>query len=69
MSRLLNMADPYDVSFLKETQESYARDVRAILADPDSHAALAVLKAKGWSSSRVHGAYSALLRNKDMERD
>ena len=62
MSRLLNMADPKDCNVLKETQDSYAKDVRAILADRESKAALDVLRSKGWSSSRVHGAYSSLMR-------
>lgn len=61
------MVDPDDVSLLKEMQSTYANDVRAILDDPESLEALLVLKNKGWSSSRVHGAYSSLMRNKSEQ--
>ncbi len=62
MSRLLNMADPEDVSILNKCQESHATGVRALLNDQEAHEALAVLLSKGAQPSHVHGAFSALFR-------
>lgn len=46
----------------RESNALYHGDIARILADPESLSALQVLEAKGWCSSRIHGAYSAVVR-------
>tara|TARA_R110000850_G_scaffold209090_1_gene335136 strand:- start:53 stop:289 length:237 start_codon:yes stop_codon:yes gene_type:complete len=46
----------------KETTSSYYSDIAEIRDDPESEAALQCLEKKGLCSSRVHGAYSEIVR-------
>lgn len=62
MSRLLNMADPEDVSLLQRTQQNHETGVNALLNDHEAREALKTLLSKGAQPSHVHGAYSALFR-------
>jgi hypothetical protein len=63
MSRLLNMADPEDVSTLHRIQDGHKAGVQDLLNDREAKQALETLLSKGAQPSHVHGAYSALFRS------
>ncbi|MEM9223509.1 MAG: hypothetical protein AAGB11_14070 [Pseudomonadota bacterium] len=69
MSRLLNMADPDDRTTMERIQTERATEIRALMNDSESRAALEVLHRKGHKTSVVHGALSALKRSPPSNQD